>query len=170
MDGKQWRPRLGGKVTKDILEGAIWDAIDELRNKIDRIASNQSHINLLKAIYRDVSTHESVIFSLMMSLDDLDLSIRAMKCLKNIERPVTAAQLVLYQFSDLLRVRNLGKKTVVEIQEALKKVGLNLGFEPKGLAELLKVPEDMINLDEIDKCVAHAVQRIKEAKGEALVH
>ena len=62
---------------------------------------------------------------LKRQLDDLNLSVRALNCLKAAEVN-TLGQLVTYNKNDLLKFRNFGKKSLSELEELLD--GLNLTF------------------------------------------
>ena len=61
-------------------------------------------------------------------LSDLDLSVRALNCLKAAEVD-TLGQLVKYHRSDLLKFRNFGKKSLTELDELLEKNGLAFGMD-----------------------------------------
>lgn len=61
-------------------------------------------------------------------LSDLDLSVRAYNCLKAAEIR-TLADLVSYDIADLLKFRNFGKKSLVEIEELLQDKGLSFGMD-----------------------------------------
>lgn len=60
-------------------------------------------------------------------LVDLDLSVRALNCLKAAEVE-TLGELVQYQRSDLLKFRNFGKKSLTELDELVEKKGLTFGM------------------------------------------
>ena len=61
-------------------------------------------------------------------LIDMDLSVRALNCLKAAEVD-TLGQLVRYHRSDLLKFRNFGKKSLTELDELLEKNGLAFGMD-----------------------------------------
>ena len=61
-------------------------------------------------------------------LVDMDLSVRALNCLKAAEVD-TLGQLVKYHRSDLLKFRNFGKKSLTELDELLEKNGLAFGMD-----------------------------------------
>jgi len=65
---------------------------------------------------------------LKTSLTDLDLSVRAYNCLASAGIQ-TLAQLVQYDVADLLKFRNFGKKSLVEIEELVKEKGLTFGMD-----------------------------------------
>lgn len=65
---------------------------------------------------------------LKTSLEDLDLSVRAYNCLKA-AKINSLAELVHYDTHELLKFRNFGKKSLVEIEELLVEKGLNFGMD-----------------------------------------
>lgn len=58
-------------------------------------------------------------------LTDMDLSVRALNCLKSADVE-TLAELVVFNKNDLLKFRNFGKKSLNELDDLL--AGLNLSF------------------------------------------
>ena len=62
------------------------------------------------------------------SLEDLDLSVRAYNCLKA-AKINTLADLVRYDTHELLKFRNFGKKSLVEIEELLMEKNLTFGMD-----------------------------------------
>jgi DNA-directed RNA polymerase subunit alpha len=65
---------------------------------------------------------------LKTSLEDLDLSVRAYNCLKA-AKINTLAEMVKYDTHELLKFRNFGKKSLVEIEELLQEKGLTFGMD-----------------------------------------
>ncbi len=65
---------------------------------------------------------------LKTSLEDLDLSVRAYNCLKA-AKINTLAELVRFDTHELLKFRNFGKKSLVEIEELLQDKGLTFGMD-----------------------------------------
>ena len=61
-------------------------------------------------------------------LQDMDLSVRALNCLRAAEVD-TLGQLVKYHRSDLLKFRNFGKKSLTELDELLERNGLAFGMD-----------------------------------------
>ena len=61
-------------------------------------------------------------------LSDMDLSVRALNCLKAAEVD-TLGQLVKYHRNDLLKFRNFGKKSLTELDELLERNGLAFGMD-----------------------------------------
>ena len=65
---------------------------------------------------------------LKTKLIDMDLSVRALNCLKAADVE-TLADLVVFNRSDLLKFRNFGKKSLTELDELLNTMNLNFGME-----------------------------------------
>jgi DNA-directed RNA polymerase subunit alpha len=65
---------------------------------------------------------------LKTKLTDMDLSVRALNCLKAAELE-TLGQLVSYNKNDLLKFRNFGKKSLTELDEMVKTKGLEFGMK-----------------------------------------
>ena len=61
-------------------------------------------------------------------LGEMDLSVRALNCLKSAEVE-TLGQLVKYHRADLLKFRNFGKKSLTELDELLERNGLAFGMD-----------------------------------------
>jgi len=65
---------------------------------------------------------------LKTKLVDLDLSVRALNCLKAAEVD-TLGDLVKYNKNDLLKFRNFGKKSLTELDDKLKSMNLTFGMD-----------------------------------------
>lgn len=65
---------------------------------------------------------------LKTKLIDLDLSVRALNCLKAAEVD-TLGDLVSYNKNDLMKFRNFGKKSLTELEELVQTKGLNFGMD-----------------------------------------
>ncbi len=65
---------------------------------------------------------------LKTKLVDLDLSVRALNCLKAAEVD-TLGDLVSYNKNDLMKFRNFGKKSLTELEELVNVKGLNFGMD-----------------------------------------
>lgn len=65
---------------------------------------------------------------LKTKLVDLDLSVRALNCLKAAEVD-TLGDLVSYNKSDLMKFRNFGKKSLTELEELVDAKGLSFGMD-----------------------------------------
>lgn len=65
---------------------------------------------------------------LKQKLIDMDLSVRALNCLKSAEVE-TLGELVVFNKTDLLKFRNFGKKSLSELEELLSSQGLSFGMD-----------------------------------------
>lgn len=91
------------------------------------------HINLFVGLVDSMSSREFLISrddeqkheKLEMSIDELELSVRSYNCLKraNIN---TVADLIKLTEEDMLKVRNLGKKSLDEVRKKIKELDLEL--------------------------------------------
>jgi len=61
-------------------------------------------------------------------LEDLDLSVRAYNCLKA-AKINSLADLVQYDTNELLKFRNFGRKSLVEIENLITEKGLSFGMD-----------------------------------------
>lgn len=61
-------------------------------------------------------------------LSEMDLSVRALNCLKAADVE-TLAELVTYSRNDLLKFRNFGKKSLTELDDLLANLGLTFGMD-----------------------------------------
>jgi DNA-directed RNA polymerase subunit alpha len=66
------------------------------------------------------------------SVNELELSVRAANCLKNVELK-TIRDLVLKSENEMLKTKNFGRKSLNEIKEVLAQMGLRLGMKPEDL-------------------------------------
>ncbi len=78
----------------------------------------------------DVADDETIRMRQLLNqrLIDMDLSVRALNCLKAAEVD-TLGQLVTFHRSDLLKFRNFGKKSLTELDELLEKHNLAFGMD-----------------------------------------
>ena len=65
---------------------------------------------------------------LKSKLVDMDLSVRALNCLKSAEVE-TLGELVKFNRNDLLKFRNFGKKSLTELDELLANLNLSFGMD-----------------------------------------
>ncbi len=65
---------------------------------------------------------------LKSKLVDMDLSVRALNCLKSAEVE-TLGELVVFNKNDLLKFRNFGKKSLTELDELLANLNLSFGMD-----------------------------------------
>ena len=94
------------------------------------------HLTVFTSLSDTVSASSTVVektsdrpdAKLSMTIDELDLSVRSFNCLKraNIN---TVADLINKTGEDMMKVRNMGKKSLDEVQKKLEMMGLSLASE-----------------------------------------
>ncbi len=133
--------RVGDKTDFDKLTLEVWtngticakDAVS-LGAKI-----LSDHLTVFTNLSDSVSAGSTVVekssdrpdTKLAMTIDELDLSVRSFNCLKraNIN---TVADLISKTSEDMMKVRNMGKKSLDEVQKKLEMMGLSLASEDSG--------------------------------------
>ncbi len=80
---------------------------------------------------------------LAMSVNDIELSVRAANCLNN-ANITTVGELAQKTEAEMLKYRNFGKKSLNEIRDKLADLGLSLGmsFDPEDLVPPEKDPQE----------------------------
>ena len=86
--------------------------------------------------------------NLLRKVDELELSVRSMNCLKN-DNIIYIGDLVQKSEGEMLRTPNFGRKSLNEIKEVLTGMSLYLGMEipnwpPDNIAELSKKLEETV--------------------------
>jgi DNA-directed RNA polymerase subunit alpha len=69
--------------------------------------------------------------SLFKSIDELELSVRATNCLRSASI-ATVGELVQRTEAEMLKTKNFGKKSLVEIRQVLQEMGLDFGMKCDG--------------------------------------
>lgn len=127
--------RVGNRTDYDKLTLEIWTngalKPDEAASLGAKILSE--HLNLFITLTDHVSDVEIMVEKeedkrdkvLEMTIEELDLSVRSFNCLKraNIN---TVEELTQKAEEDMMKVRNLGKKSLEEVQQKLAALGLSL--------------------------------------------
>ena len=88
-----------------------------------------STVTIISAFFENSFLKEKVLYEkLRLPISELELSVRSSNCLReaNIK---TIADLVKRTEAELLGYRNFGKKSLSEINELLKGMGLALGMK-----------------------------------------
>jgi len=93
-----------------------------------------------------VSTEPEFNKNLLKKVEELELSVRSMNCLKN-DNIIYIGDLVQKTESEMLRTPNFGRKSLNEIKEVLSSMSLYLGMEipnwpPDNIAQLSKQLEE----------------------------
>ena len=68
------------------------------------------------------------LVNIFLSIDDLDLSVRAYNCLKR-AGILTIRDLVEKSENEMMKIRNLGKKSLKEVIDKIKDMGLKFRNE-----------------------------------------
>ena len=101
-----------------------------------------------EVIVREKPTEPEFNKNLLRKVDELELSVRSMNCLKN-DNIIYIGDLVQKSEGEMLRTPNFGRKSLNEIKEVLQGMSLYLGMEipnwpPDNIAELSKKLEEQI--------------------------
>lgn len=124
--------RVGQNENYDKLILDIWTngAIKPEQALGDASRILKKHFEVLEYDAKDTvnimeKTEDSKTKALETSIDDLDFSVRAYNCLKraNIH---TLQDLVSKDESEIMKIRNLGKKSLKEVLDKIKEMGLDL--------------------------------------------
>ncbi len=81
--------------------------------------------------------------NLLKTIDELELSVRSYNCLKN-ENIIYVGDLVTRTEAEMLKTPNFGRKSLNELKENLKPMGLGFGMRlenwpPENIQELIKI-------------------------------
>ena len=133
--------RVGDKTDFDKLTLEVWtDSTISAKDAVSLGAKILSdHMTVFTNLSDTVSAGSTVVektpdrpdAKLSMTIDELDLSVRSFNCLKraNIN---TVADLISKTDEDMMKVRNMGKKSLDEVQKKLEMMGLSLASEDSG--------------------------------------
>jgi len=111
---------------KDALTEAAKILIQHFMLFSDERISIDDDITSESETYDEESLHMRQL--LKTKLVDLDLSVRALNCLKAADVE-TLGELVGYNKSDLMKFRNFGKKSLTELEKLVDKKGLTFGMD-----------------------------------------
>ena len=106
------------EAAKTLIHHFLLFSDERITLEADEIAQTES--------YDEESLHMRQL--LKTKLTDMDLSVRALNCLKAAEVD-TLGDLVSYNKNDLMKFRNFGKKSLTELEELVDNKGLNFGMD-----------------------------------------
>ena len=119
--------RVGNMTDYDKLTLEVWtDSTISARDAVSLGAKILSdHLSLFTNLSETVANASTVVEKpesstnkvLQMTIDELDLSVRSFNCLKR---------------ANMMKVRNMGKKSLDEVQKKLEMMGLSLASEESG--------------------------------------
>ena len=133
--------RVGDKTDFDKLTLEVWtNGTISAKDAVSLGAKIMSdHLTVFTNLSETVSAGSTMVdktverpdTKLAMTIDELDLSVRSFNCLKraNIN---TVADLISKTGEDMMKVRNMGKKSLDEVQKKLEMMGLSLASEDSG--------------------------------------
>ena len=133
--------RVGDRTDYDKLTLEVWtNGTISAKDAVSLGAKIMSdHLTVFTSLSDAVSTSSTIVektsdrpdAKLSMTIDELDLSVRSFNCLKraNIN---TVADLINKTGEDMMKVRNMGKKSLDEVQKKLEMMGLSLASEDSG--------------------------------------
>ena len=133
--------RVGDRTDFDRLTLEVWtNGTISAKDAVSLGAKILSdHLTVFTGLSDAVSTSSTIVekttdrpdAKLAMTIDELDLSVRSFNCLKraNIN---TVADLINKTGEDMMKVRNMGKKSLDEVQKKLEMMGLSLASEDAG--------------------------------------
>lgn len=110
---------------KDALKEAAKILIHHFMLFSDEKITLDSHETASEEEFDETSLHMRQL--LKTKLVDLDLSVRALNCLKAAEID-TLGDLVQFDKNDMLKFRNFGKKSLTELEELVENKGLSFGM------------------------------------------
>ncbi len=116
-----------GRVTPD---EALKTAAAVLRRHLDVFVdySNVDALEFDDSEKKGADERERLRKLLNMSVNEIELSVRAANCLNNANIS-TVGELVQKTEADMLKYRNFGKKSLNEIKDKMKDLGLCLGYK-----------------------------------------
>jgi DNA-directed RNA polymerase subunit alpha len=132
--------RVGQMTDYDKLILEIWtdgrispdDALNEagaiLRHHVDIFVSAEARISTrFEAVVGKDNEEQNKLRKLLnMSVNEIELSVRAANCLNN-ANITTVGELAMKSEPEMLKYRNFGKKSLTEIKQKLEQLGLSLG-------------------------------------------
>ena len=110
-------------------EDALKTAAAVLRHHLDVFVDYSDEILEFEDTEKKVDEErERLRRVLNMSVNEIELSVRAANCLNN-ANITTVGELAMKTEADMLKYRNFGKKSLNEIKDKLTELGLTLGYK-----------------------------------------
>jgi DNA-directed RNA polymerase subunit alpha len=115
-----------GRITPD---DALFQASAILRHHLDVFVNYNGGQIKFDETPEEVSQENTRLKKLLnMSVNEIELSVRAANCLKG-ANITTVADLAMKTEAEMLKYRNFGKKSLNEIKDKLLQLGLSLGMK-----------------------------------------
>ena len=111
-------------------EEALKTAGAVLRSHLDVFVdyAGEETVEFVDSEVKDANEREKLRKLLNMSVNEIELSVRAANCLNNASIS-TVGELASKTEADMLKYRNFGKKSLTEIKAKLIQLGLSLGYK-----------------------------------------
>lgn len=100
----------------------------------EELTDAQAEMDDIEDSVDDADVDEKLLEKLNMTLQDLDLSVRAGNCLE-VAQINTVGKLVRFKESELLGLRSFGKTSLREIKRKLADIGMTLGMDIPGYVD-----------------------------------
>lgn len=134
--------RVGNRTDFDLLEVEVWTdgriTPAEAVKQAARIL--QTHLGIFVGMdgkaEEDTSglistpEDEALLRKLLRNVTEMELSVRAQNCLNNANIR-TIGELIAKSESEMMKYRNFGQKSLIELKDKLAQLGLHLGMELK---------------------------------------
>ena len=115
-----------GRVSAD---AALTAAAAILRHQLDVFVDYDKDVEEFEDVEGSADAErEDLARKLNMSVNEIELSVRAANCLNN-ANITTVGELAMKTEADMLKYRNFGKKSLNEIKDKLHELGLCLGYK-----------------------------------------
>lgn len=116
----------GSILPKDALKEAAKILIHHFMLFSDEKITLETQVADTNEVFDEEKLHMRQL--LKSKLVDMDLSVRALNCLKSAEVE-TLAELVVFNKTNLLKFRNFGKKSLFELEDLLTSLNLSFGMD-----------------------------------------
>ena len=115
--------------SSDLPDDALTVSSAILRHHLDVFADYDKNVVEFEDTEKQVDIErEKMIKTLNMSVNEIELSVRAANCINN-ANITTVGQLAQKTEAEMLKYRNFGKKSLNEIKAKLAALGLSLGMK-----------------------------------------
>jgi len=108
-------------------EDALAYAAKLLVNHLEMFINFEGDLDSSDDVHRSADA-QAIIEKLLLKVEELELSVRASNCLRQAGIH-TIADLVRYKESDMLKHKNFGKKSLVELNDLLSSMNLSFGMD-----------------------------------------
>lgn len=108
--------------------GALYWKVKDMYLSLERFMEEDTRFRISQAVQKAREKHRVTTEVIGTPVDTLDVTVRTSNCLKYSGIP-TVEELVKYTERDLMKIDNLGRKSVNEIRSVLASMNLKLKGE-----------------------------------------